>query len=70
VQDEAGQAAHPGPRTLERQHDLPLELLLSVGQLGGRQTFPREPRVLAPDRLDGRVRCAGLGADVDAELSG
>ena len=40
VEHEAGQPAHPGARALERQHDLPLELLLAVGQLG-RRAGPR-----------------------------
>ena len=70
VENEAGQPAHPGARAFEREHDLPLQLLLPVGQLGRRQPLAGEPGVFTADGLDRGVRRARLGADVDAELPG
>src|SRR6185369_5265494 len=70
VKHEPGKPMHPGPGTLERQHDLALELPLAVIELRRGQALPCEAVVLLPDRLDRLVGRGRLGSDVDTELAG
>src|SRR5687768_9637202 len=69
VQHESRQAPHATDGALQRQHDLPLQLLLAIGELVGRQPVLGEPAVLGKDRLDRLVGSGRLGSHIHAELA-
>src|SRR5882762_262842 len=66
VDRKTGQTIHPRRRTLQRQHQLALGLLLRFGERLPREAGTGQLRVLFADRRLGLDRGLGLGADVHA----
>src|SRR5712691_2648108 len=61
-----GQTIHPGGRTLQGQHQLPLRLLFRLGERLSREPGAGELGVLLADRRRGLGRGLGLRPDVHA----
>src|SRR5690242_13545963 len=64
VDRKTGQTIHPGGRTLQGQHQLPLRLLFRLGQRISGESRAGELGVFLADRRRGLRRCLGLRADV------